>query len=228
MTGPSVTLAIDTSGGTHVAVLRGDAVLARAERADARGHAENLAPLVAAALDEAGLVPADVTGVAVGTGPAPFTGLRVGLVTAAAFAAVRGLPVHGVPSLEAWALGSREAAGASGAREVRVVTDARRREVYTARYAYDASAPGGLSVLEEPRVVLPAELAGTVADERAAGRVVAGPGLYPDVLGPSAGTFDVAALALLATARAEAGVPTPTEPLYLRRPDIHGVPAGAA
>lgn len=222
-----VTLALDTSGGTCVAVLRGGAVLARAERPDPRGHAEHLAPLVRDALAEAGLSAADVTSVAVGTGPAPFTGLRVGLVTAAAFAVARGLPVRGVASLEAWARASRAEARAAGAESVRVVTDARRREVYTASYAVDDAAPGGLRVIEEPRVIAPADLAATVEAERAGGVVLVGPGLYTDVLGVSLGTFDVAELARVANERAAAGEATPTTPLYLRRPDVHGVAGGA-
>lgn len=222
-----LTLAIDTSGGTQVALIRGEQVVARAAHSDARGHAENLAPLIADVLAEAGLSSPEVTRVVVGTGPAPFTGLRVGLVTAAAFAAARGVPLHGVPSLEGWALAS-QGAGAGDTAEVRVVTDARRREIYTARYAYDDDAAGGLRVLEQPRVVAPGELAGALADERAAGVAVVGPGLYPDLLGPSGGTFDPAALAVLAAGRVAAGLPTPAEPLYLRRPDVHGVPGSAA
>lgn len=222
MTDDDVTLAIDTSGGTEVAVLRGEDVLARAARPDARGHAENLAPLVSDVLARAGLEAGEVSRIAVGTGPAPFTGLRVGLVTAAAFAAARAIPVHGVPSLEAWVPALPE--GGS----VRVVTDARRREVYTAVYVADESEPGGLRVVEEPQVVAPAQLEETVAAEREAGIVVVGPGLYPELLGPSESGFDVAALARIARARAEAGRATPTEPLYLRRPDVHGVPGGAA
>lgn len=217
-----VTLAMDTSAGTQVAVLRGDEVLGRAERPDARGHAENLAPLVASALTEAGLAPRDVGVVVIGTGPAPFTGLRVGLVSAAAFAAAREVPVLGAPSLEGWV-----PADLPDASVVRVITDARRREVYTASYARDAAAPGGVRVLAPPAVVAPAELAATVAGERAAGVVVVGPGLFADVLGPGGGALDVAALARIARARAAAGEPTPTEPLYLRRPDVHGVTGSA-
>lgn len=223
MLASEVVLALDTSGGTQVALLRDGEVLARADRPEPRGHAENLAPLIDRALTEADLTPGDVDAVVVGTGPAPFTGLRVGLVTAAAFAAARGIPVLGAASLTAWV--PRE--GDAG-RVIRVITDARRREVYTASYAIDPAAPGGLRELEDPRVLAPAELAPLVAQERENGVVVVGPGLYPDGLGPAGGTFDAATLARVALARAAAGLATPTEPLYLRRPDVHGVPGGAA
>lgn len=222
----SLVLAIDTSGGTQVAVVHDGVAVAGAASPDPRGHAEHAAPLVAAVLAEAGraagLGVADLTAIAVGTGPAPFTGLRVGLITALALGRARGIPVHGVPSLEGWAFGALGAL--DDVHQVRVVTDARRREVYTARYAAAPGAPGGLVVLEPPRVVTPAELAPEVGRERAEGIAVVGPGLFAELLGPAVGTFDVAALAVIGLARAAAGVATSTEPLYLRRPDVHGVP----
>ena len=70
---------------------------------DARAHTEKLAPLVRDTLAAAGATPADLTGIAVGTGPGPFTGLRVGLVTAVTMGHALGIPVHGVCSLDALA-----------------------------------------------------------------------------------------------------------------------------
>src|SRR5699024_2482113 len=95
------TLCIDTSAGSAVALHDDDAgVLVRARSADHRGHAERLSSLVAEVLGTAGLSATDGDRVAVGTGPAPYTGLRVGLVTALTFGRARGVPVHGVSSLD--------------------------------------------------------------------------------------------------------------------------------
>lgn len=217
-------LALDTSGAVAVAVTD-DAghVLAARSAAEPRRHAELLAPMIAEALAEAGLRPADVTAVVAGTGPAPFTGLRVGLVTARTFALALGVPVHGVPSLDALAAQAvRDLAPADGT-EVLVVTDARRREVYWARYVVrgDAALP-----VDGPDVAAAATLA---ADELVRG-VVAGRGavLYPDDLPLTPGAPldpDPADLAREALRRLAAGeTDLPTEPLYLRRPDA--VPAG--
>jgi tRNA threonylcarbamoyl adenosine modification protein YeaZ len=130
---PAVTrviLAIDTATPAVTAgiVERGDVVRTLAERVtlDARAHAECLTPNVLAALDESSLTMADLDAVVVGCGPGPFTGLRVGMATAAAYGHALGIPVYGVCSLDAIGL---ETTG-----DVLVVTDARRREVYWALY----------------------------------------------------------------------------------------------
>ncbi|TNU73874.1 tRNA (adenosine(37)-N6)-threonylcarbamoyltransferase complex dimerization subunit type 1 TsaB [Miniimonas arenae] len=221
-------LAIDTSAGTQVALVVDGVVAARAGTPEGRGHAEHTTPFVHDVLAAGGLEPRDLDLVAVGTGPAPFTGLRVGLVSAQLLGRAAGVAVAGVPSLEAWAQGWFErcadgAAGpsAAGPGEVRVATDARRREVYTARYVAGEHGP---VAVDGPRVVRPADLADEVTRERAAGIAVVGPGLYPDVLGDVADVpFDVAHLAAIAWLRTQAGEPVPVEPLYLRRPDVHGV-----
>lgn len=220
------TLAIDTSAGTQIAVLDGQQVLARTGREDPRGHAEHATPLIQQALAQAGLTAPAIEVVVVGTGPAPFTGLRVGLVTAQAFARARGIAVHGVTSLAAWALPAL--AQDQDLTAVRVITDARRREVYTARFARSDTAAGGLAVEATPAVVAPADLAAEVGRERTAGIAVVGPGLYPELLGAATGSFDVAALAPFALARAAAGEGTGVAPLYLRRPDIHQGAGSAA
>ncbi len=205
-------LGIDTStSAIGVALHDGTDVVAVAARVDPRGHTEHLAPLVAEALASAGLSPRDLTDIAVGTGPGPFTGLRVGIVTGVTMGHVLDIPVHGVCSLDALA--------ESGAHllegELLVATDARRKEVYWARYA---AAEGVARRLTEPAVARPAELP---EDLRALPTVGRGPELYPDLFPSCAGPLDVDAgdLVRLATRRVAAGEPMPVEPLYLRRPD---------
>ena len=128
-----IILAIDTSTPAVIAaVLRRDddgriGPLAERITVDARAHAELLTPNVVAAVADAGLTLSRIDAVVVGCGPGPFTGLRVGMATAAAYGHALGVPVFGVCSLDA--------IGGQTAGEVLVVTDARRREVYWARYA---------------------------------------------------------------------------------------------
>jgi tRNA threonylcarbamoyl adenosine modification protein YeaZ len=126
-------LAIDTSAGTSVAIVRDGVVLSERSIDEIRRHAEVVGTLIADCLADAGLVPSDITDVVAGRGPGPFTGLRVGIAAAIAFAVGRGIPVHGVPSHDsvAW--------GVEG--PVAVITDARRREIAVTCYA-----AGGQSV----------------------------------------------------------------------------------
>jgi len=133
-------LAIDTSTPAvtaGVVSVNGTVVLA-AERAPlaARGHGELLTPAVADSLREAGVQPRDLAAVVAGTGPGPFTGLRVGLVTAAALADALGVPAYGVCSLDAIGLACAEEPA------LLVATDARRREVYWARYQHGERVDG--------------------------------------------------------------------------------------
>lgn len=169
-----------------------------------RAHAEVLTPQILECLAESGHVASDLDAVVVGAGPGPFTGLRVGMATAAAFGDALGIPVHGVCSLDAIA------AAVSGSRNLLVVTDARRREVYWARYSDGAR-------IEGPSVVKPAELEPTPSD------VIAGSASHVDLFDlpvepaetPSPeGLVEVAVSALL-----EGRDPDPLVPLYLRRPD---------
>jgi tRNA threonylcarbamoyl adenosine modification protein YeaZ len=179
-------------------------VLAEHTADDPFAHAELLMPLAHAALAEVDRRPADLDAVVVGLGPGPFTGLRVGIVTAAALGDGLGAPVYGVPSHDALA------AAMETDRPFLVVTDARRREVYVSEYAARARVRG-------PEVLRPADVrteAGAVAG--AAAGLVADLGL--ELLSPtrllSAGLVTTAAPGLLTGA-----VPGPLIPLYLRRPD---------
>ncbi len=195
----SLILAIDTATPAVTAgVVRrdGDAVEVLAERVtlDARAHAEQLTPNAVAALAEAEVGVEDLEAIVVGCGPGPFTGLRVGMATAAAYGHALGLPVHGVCSLDA--------IGIVAGGNLLVVTDARRREVYWARYR------DGVRV-EGPAVAAPADVPG--ADE-----ALAQPPLYPTAAG-------------LVRAVADWGsAPAPLVPLYLRRPDAKTLAERAA
>jgi tRNA threonylcarbamoyl adenosine modification protein YeaZ len=202
-------LAFDTATpAVTVALHDGSAVLAESTEVDARRHGELLAPAIAAVLAESGRTRRELTGIAVGVGPGPFTGLRVGLVTARALGSALALPVHGLCTLDVLAY----AAQLDG--PFVVATDARRKEVYWARYADTRTRVG------EPMVDRPEAVAGL-----AAGLLVVGAGaaLYPDAFPlardpryPSAG--HLAGLAVERLRSGGAGLLEPL-PLYLRRPD---------
>ena len=160
-------LALDTSTpAVTAAVHDGERTLAERTTVDARRHGELLAPAVAEVLGDAGARPRDLTAIAVGVGPGPFTGLRVGLVTARTMAAVLGVPVHGVCSLDVLAVDADVPDG-----DFLVATDARRREVYWARYA------GPWSRLTAPAVGTPAAVSAADPHLPVVGQ---GAELYPD------------------------------------------------
>ncbi len=214
-----------------VALHDGERVVSEAFAADSRRHGELLAPMIAKVMADAGASRADLTAVAVGVGPGPYTGLRVGVVTARVLGAVLGIPVHGVCSLDVIAAATSLTAVPGD--EFLVATDARRKEVYWARY--DAAGRR----LEGPGVSSAGAIAG------AAELPVAGTGgqLYPEAFGqvigpayPEARTLcAIVAGAIVAGQLSEQAVPTPArpllaapllaapllaaEPLYLRRPD---------
>jgi len=122
-----VLLAIDTSAGTSVAVVDRDrGILAQADEADTRRHAEVIGTLIERVLAESGVAPRELSGVVAGMGPGPFTGLRVGIAAARAFAFGIGKPVVPLVSHDALALDASE--------PLLVVTDARRREVAWSTY----------------------------------------------------------------------------------------------
>jgi len=212
-------LALDTATpAVTVALHDGSTVLAETGATDARRHAELLAPAVERVLAQAGATVRDLTDVAVGTGPGPFTGLRVGLVTGRMTASALGLPLHGVSTLDALAAQAVED-GAVGP-DFLVATDARRREVYWAAYRLDRGADAPLPErVDGPHVARP-------ADVPRDGRPVVGRGaeLYAAELGPALAPLDpsAGALARLVVRRLAQGVDlSDVEPLYLRRPDVH-------
>jgi tRNA threonylcarbamoyl adenosine modification protein YeaZ len=204
-------LALDTATTAvtaGVVELTPDAVVPRSVRVvdDPRKHAELLMPGVLGACADAGIALQEIDAV-VGTGPGPFTGLRVGMVTAAALGDALAVPVHGVCTLDAIAADATAPDTAS----LLVVTDARRREVYWA--AYDGSG----ARVDGPHVESPAALVGRgLSVTAAAGGSAAGLG-WP-VREPAAPS--PRGLVAAAAAAVRSGVdPGPLEPLYLRRPD---------
>jgi tRNA threonylcarbamoyladenosine biosynthesis protein TsaB len=193
-------LALDTSTVVNVGLARGERVLATATVADQMAHVEQLMPLVSECVDTAGIRMAELDQLIVGLGPGPFTGLRVGVVTAHVLSYALSLPLHGVCSLDV--LAAQFAEGSQG--EYVVATDARRREVYWARYS-----PVGVR-LGEPGVSRPSDVPrlpviGPAAD------------LYKDQLRavPGPRSIDPGVLATSGATLPEAG----QEPLYLRHPD---------
>ena len=217
-------LVADAGPGTAGTAL---SVLSRAEQSSPRRHAESLGAMLARVLAAPGVADHPLDAVIAATGPAPFTGLRAGLVTARALGRARGVPVHGVPSLDAVARAAFGEIARGGGESVLVVTDARRHEVYAARYR--ARGADDVEPLDSPAVLAPdaaVRLGGVDA--------VAGSGavLYPHlaagrvVLAPVSG--DPAAqirVALTRLADAGPGAVLPAEPLYLRHADVH-MPAG--
>lgn len=206
---PAVTTALCEPGS--------DGVRVRAARSsvDARRHGELLTPQIRSVVAEAGATLADVTHVAVGIGPGPYTGLRVGLATAHALAEALGVPCVGVATLDALAWTSGRTTPFVAA------TDARRREVFWARYADRATRIGDIAV-DRP------------ADVDTGGLPVLGHGarLYADVFGQDPGAAEplypsAAALGELAVRALLDGAELPEpRPLYLRRPDaqVPGAP----
>jgi tRNA threonylcarbamoyladenosine biosynthesis protein TsaB len=210
-------LAIDTAtSAITVALHDGERVLAESSTLDPRRHGEYVAPAMADVLARAARVAVDVSAVVSGTGPGPFTGLRVGLVTARTFAFARGIPVFGVCSLDAMAHQAWLDDAAGLGQSFVVATDARRKEVYWARY--DVTARGAVR-MGAPMVAKAGAIAGEVRGLPVVGR---GALLYAESFGPRVGPLDVSAGALadLAARRMAAGerLPEP-EPMYLRRPD---------
>jgi tRNA threonylcarbamoyl adenosine modification protein YeaZ len=208
-------LALDTSAAASAALLDGDTVIGRFASTDTRSHAEVLAPAVQDLLRGAGVAGPDLGAIAAGVGPGPFTGLRAGLATARTLAFVWGVPLHGVMSLDALAFEAADDPAAEGG--FLVATDARRREVYWARYRR-AEAPHGLPVLVDGPHVGPAV---QLPELPVFG---AGAGLYREELHAvdafATALPHAAALGRTAQARLAAGVPLlDTTPLYLRESD---------
>jgi tRNA threonylcarbamoyl adenosine modification protein YeaZ len=195
-----VLLAIDTSAGTSVAVVDREAgILSEHGESDTRRHAEVIGTLIRNALADAGIAVTDLSGVAVGMGPGPFTGLRVGIAAARAFALGIGRPRVPVVSHDAVAFGRVE--------PVLVVTDARRREVYWSAYAGTDSA--GLPIrMAGPGLCAPDRLEAEVPGFASYRRL--------DAEGVSAAAIGLVAELLYLHKRPFAS----GEALYLRSPDV--------
>lgn len=192
MTAASLVLGIDTSSVVCVGLAVDGEPIASLEVHDTRAHAEQLTPLIQRLLADAGRTVSDLTSVAVGVGPGPFTGLRVGVVAAAVLAEVLDVPIKGVCSLDV--LAAQAVADGLGTGSFVVASDARRKEWYWATY----------------------DAAGT----RVAGPSVTAPDALPDLprFGPVTDhplDLDAGRLAAFAAELPDAGL----EPLYLRRPD---------
>jgi len=234
-------LGFDTATpAVSVALHDGERVIASASALDSRRHSELLTPMIAKVLADAGVPRTDLDAVAVGVGPGPYTGLRVGVVTARVLGSVLGLSVHGVCSLDIIAAAARgglgpppQAATAAGSsprdstaasagpgREFLVATDARRQEIYWARYDAVGRRVAGPQVGRAGSIPGAAELA------------VAGAGglLYPEAFGEVIGPAypDAGVLCRLVAGSLAPPSPGPSpghppllaaDPLYLRRPD---------
>ncbi|MBP1327334.1 tRNA threonylcarbamoyl adenosine modification protein YeaZ [Leucobacter exalbidus] len=190
-------LAIDTSIGTSVALGCNGTVWAVASE-NPRGHAEAIGTLLAQVFADSGVAASRVDGVIAGMGPGPFTGLRVGIAAAQAFAAGRNAPVYGLQSHEAVALAALELGAAA---EVRVVTDARRKELFLTDYR--ALSWAGIPEVAAGPSLMPRE----------------GYEAVPGEMWPT--TIDAAGLVRLAARRLAAGITfAGDQALYLREPDV--------
>lgn len=182
-------LAIDTSAGTSVALV-GDGLVAEAATADTRSHSEHIGVFIERVLVDAGVTPAAVTAVVVGLGPGPFTGLRVGIAAGITFALGRDIPIYGVPSHDAVALGHSTCT---------VVTDVRRRELAWTTFR-DGIAVSGPSLTTEATLAADVDLSE-----------------FPEI---RATTISAALLGTAALNRIERGDDSSSlTPLYLRAPD---------
>lgn len=194
-------LAVDTSLGSTVALVDAEgSTRALAVSPDALGHAEVIGDLLVRALDEAGQP--EVTHVVAGMGPGPFTGLRIGIATARAFALGRGIDIIAVPSH--FGAGLSEIEGNAAAGPFAIVTDARRREV--AITVFDGIDDDRLPCVVAETILLPrVEAAAHLGDLRAI----------------EVSVLDGAALARVGARASAAGrVLVGSEPLYLRQPDV--------
>ncbi len=190
-------LSIDSSGGTSVAVVDpAGKTLSLCTSADPRAHAELMGVLLEQALKGAHLEPSDITAVVMGVGPGPYTGLRVGMAAAQAFALSRSLPLYPVIS--------HDGPGWHSDVDCVVVTDARRGEV-----AY------GVYHLDRPnkRIVGPALATPELLAEEL--------GVYAALSRIEPAVIEADDLARVALSYLELGLEFPsTSPVYLRQPDV--------
>lgn len=165
---PNWTLCIDTSAGTTVAVLQGGELRSEIHFDENMKHAERIGDAIAQVIAGAEIKPGRITSVVVGRGPAPFTGLRIGIAAAVLFAEGVGAQLFGVTSLDAIALAAfeeREKAGKKSTTPILVTADARRSEVYWALYS-GLSHNGAPVMIEGPGVAKPAALEELLADKK--------------------------------------------------------------
>ena len=224
-------IALDTQAATAVAILEDGRVIGRAHNDSVRHHAESITPLVRDALAAAGLPPVlaevGIDRILVGTGPAPFTGLRAGLVSARVLARVAGVPAYGVSALDVIARQGLDLLAPDT--RVYAIADARRRELYWGSYL----AAGPDDVTLEGRLEVGDVASLLAAMRHAPGLVVAGapipahsaPALARADLGPQI-ELDPAVMSRIVATRLTRGESDRlgTDPLYLRRPDIQGQP----
>jgi tRNA threonylcarbamoyl adenosine modification protein YeaZ len=195
-----IVLALDTSQGTSVAVIVDGKLAAQVSDPNPMRHAENIGTLIARCVEQAGIKPAEVTDVAVGIGPGPFTGLRVGIAAAKMFSAGSKAVLHGVGSLDAIAFELEHTEASL------VIADARRSEVYFG--LYQGKSPNGVpKALLVPGVSKQAELQARLQADNQPYKLVSQP--------VAAGSIGLLALAMIAE-----GLPTsPIQANYLREPD---------
>ena len=135
-------LALDSSAGTSAAIFEGEKLLASVEFEDVFGHAENIGQAISDVLQQAKIRAKDLDSVVIGRGPAPYTGLRVGMAAGISLARTLGLKLYGVMVLDAIAFGQKG--------DVVVTTDAKRGELFYARYEAGLRTQG-------PEVISPTE-----------------------------------------------------------------------
>jgi tRNA threonylcarbamoyladenosine biosynthesis protein TsaB len=227
-------LAFDTCfGAVSVAVrtraMNGDGLIREAYEARQTGHAERLMPMIAEIMAGAGVEFGDIERFAVTVGPGSFTGVRVGVAAARAFALATGRPVVGVSSLEVIAARGRQLLGArSDGRTLMVAIDARRGGLYCALHR-DGTTTGDT----DPMLLTP-DAAAVMAREHHALVIGSGGPLVADRAAALGHTIDTELasiepharfLALLAADRASAPA---IAPLYLRSPDVRLQPGPIA
>ncbi len=235
------TLVIDTSFGATVGVVGHEPHY----EPDSRSHVEKLQPAIDSMVAEAGLVPADIRRVVVGTGPAPFTGLRAGIVAARAIGLATGAQVLGQDILEPQAVWVDSMTNPDGRRHLTLaVNDARRKQLYYALYEKRPDSPiphrildmdiayaghiahrinewlRGRDTPEGGEIVIDICGKGALRYIDAFQGIVALGQVLDDSALHGAGAEGPAIMERLALAHLKAGDGCPTEPLYLRRPDV--------
>lgn len=153
----SLILAIDTSAGTSVALVENGQLRAEHNVPDTMKHAELIGEAIQDVLAQAFVHPAQIMAVVAGRGPAPFTGLRVGIAAATMFATGVGVKLYGAVSLDAIALAALPNITVTKNEPLLVTTDARRKEVYWALYS-GINEHGEPIRIDGPGVMKPSEL----------------------------------------------------------------------